>query len=106
MADEFVALWSFEVRPESRSAFLSAYGSGGDWEQLFLRASGYLGSELWEELDRGGHFFTVDRWSSLEAYREFLVHVAAVYDEIDRRCQPWMLRENAVGRFRLQGESK
>ena len=104
MASEFVALWSFEVREESRAEFLSTYGSGGDWERLFRRGIGYVGSELWEDLDHPGRFLTVDRWESLEAYREFLARFAAEYDEIDRRGEAWTVREDALGRFHPLGE--
>jgi heme-degrading monooxygenase HmoA len=42
----FVRVWEYDVVPASAEEFQRAYGSAGAWAQLFRRADGFVGTEL------------------------------------------------------------
>ncbi len=48
---------------------------------------------------RRDRYFTVDRWESELAYRDFRRELAQAYDELDRSCEGLTIRETVVGEF-------
>jgi hypothetical protein len=42
----FVIMWEFKVRREMEKRFEEAYGSEGDWAELFGQDEAYVGTEL------------------------------------------------------------
>ena len=46
-------VWRFEVAADRRAEFERAYGSTGDWAQLFARSPDYLGTSILEMLAGG-----------------------------------------------------
>jgi hypothetical protein len=49
--DMYVYLWEYRVRPEATGQFQEKCGANGAWVALFRRASGYLRTELYCDLD-------------------------------------------------------
>jgi heme-degrading monooxygenase HmoA len=88
--------WAYEVRPEMVSVFERTYGTDGDWARLFRSARGYLGTELFRSVDAPGRFLTIDEWESLAAYEIFRARFAAVYAELDGRCDELTHSERLV----------
>jgi heme-degrading monooxygenase HmoA len=43
-------------------AFTAAYAADGPWGELFGRAAGFLGTELYRDAARADRFLTIDRW--------------------------------------------
>lgn len=82
-----VRIWSYEVDPSQADRFVATYGSEGTWSQLFARAPGYLGTELYRDVTRPYRFVTVDRWADAAAWADFLMHEREVYDRLDRELR-------------------
>jgi heme-degrading monooxygenase HmoA len=87
MTGMFVRVWEYEVPEETMTAFCVAYAADGDWAELFRRASGYLGTELYRDPNRGDRFLTIDRWHSEPDWRAFQVASGSAYDALDARLQ-------------------
>jgi heme-degrading monooxygenase HmoA len=58
----YLIVWRYVVRPEKVAEFIAAYGPGGAWSELFARAEGYGGTELYRQEDEPAQFLTIDRW--------------------------------------------
>lgn len=95
----FVVVWEFEPHPAAAPEFERAYGPEGLWAPLFQRSTDYLGTELLRNLDRPGHYVTIDRWTSREAYERFRTERAAEYRAIDERCAGLTQHEAFLGAF-------
>ena len=62
-------VFSYEVR--DAGAFERAYGTGGEWEEFFGTAPGFIGTELLRDVEQPGRYLVIDRWESPEAYNTF-----------------------------------
>ena len=62
--------------------FAPVYGSGGEWSRFFRTGTGYVGTELLQDVEHPGRYLVIDRWESREAYNAF---VEANRDEYMRR---------------------
>ena len=81
-----VRIWQYDVAPIHEAEFERLYGATGAWAQLFARAAGYLGTELFRAVERPGRYITVDRFSSAEAWHLFLHEHRTAYAGLDSRC--------------------
>lgn len=99
MSHRYCYIWEYQVVPEQRAAFLAAYGSEGDWVQLFRRANGYLGTLLVRDLTDPDRYITLDRWASRQAHELFLEDHHAAYVALDARCARLTSAETLVGHF-------
>ena len=79
----FIRVWRYEVAPGNAERFHEAYGSSGDWAQLFSRGHGYLDTVLYRAVGTSDCFITVDRWSDEQAWLAFLAEWRAAYDALD-----------------------
>ncbi|MGH7530593.1 MAG: antibiotic biosynthesis monooxygenase family protein [Gemmatimonadales bacterium] len=97
-------VWSYDVRPEQVRPFARAYGENGDWERLFRRAPGYVGTELRKETDRAAHYLTIDRWQTRADYQRFKDAFREEYRGLDARCRALTESEQKVGDFETTAE--
>ncbi|MGQ0532918.1 MAG: antibiotic biosynthesis monooxygenase family protein [Caulobacteraceae bacterium] len=88
--------WTYEVAPEHEAAFIDAYNAHGAWAQLFARAPGFIGVELYRD---GGRFLTIDRWQSAAAFEAFQAAFAAEYRALDTKCEALTQSETRLGAF-------
>jgi heme-degrading monooxygenase HmoA len=95
----YVIVWAFRPRPGREAEFERAYGPAGDWVALFRQAPGYLGTELLRPADDAGRYLTVDRWESRAAYEAFRAARRALYEALDRACEPMTASEERVGEY-------
>ena len=95
----WIAVWEFQVRPESIAEFERAYGPDGLWAELFRRSSAFLGTELLRNRDRVGRYLTIDRWASREALKRFKEQYSEEYAALDRALEKLTEREALVGDF-------
>jgi len=95
----FVVVWQFEIAEEKISSFETAYGSEGNWAQLFRSSPEYLGTELLRDVYISGAYLTIDRWASEEAYRSFRKQNDAAYEALDRQCDALTSRELRIGAY-------
>jgi heme-degrading monooxygenase HmoA len=94
-----IILWKFTVREERIQEFVGAYGSDGDWAQLFRRAEGYLGTQLFRSAEEPNTFLTVDRWDSASCFEAFQKRYAEEYKKMDARFEGYTLSEEKLGTF-------
>jgi heme-degrading monooxygenase HmoA len=81
----FVILWRYEVAPQDEAAFRAAYGSTGDWAQLFGQAPGFLGTSLYRDDAAPGVFVTLDTWIDEAAFSAFQAAHGATYSALDAK---------------------
>jgi len=97
----FVILWEFRVRADAVGDFQRAYGRDGDWDSLFRKGDGFVGTELLHDADDGTRFLTIDRWTSQEAYKEFREAFEVEYAAIDARYEDMTISETRIGEFEI-----
>jgi len=88
----YARVWEYDVRASDVDAFLTAYGAGGAWAQLFARSEGYAGTRLFRDVDRAGRFLTVDRWADFASWEAFFARWGSDYLEPGSavaRVGPW-----------------
>jgi [ribosomal protein S5]-alanine N-acetyltransferase len=89
-------MWQFQVRPEHRADFERYYGAEGDWVRLFRRSPEYLETRLVNDAAEPDSYMTVDRWKDEASFRMFREQFARMYEELDRECETFTLRERYV----------
>jgi heme-degrading monooxygenase HmoA len=83
----FKTIWQFQVVPAKREEFEVIYNKNGLWAQLFRKADGYLGTELFGDVDKGGSYVTVDSWRTEEDFKRFKELWSADYKALDTKCE-------------------
>ena len=99
MSNRYLALWEFQVKPESVSTFEETYGPDGAWAQLFRQSPDYLGTELLRGLDHPDRYLTLDHWTSRESLHRFKQDHHAAYAALDKQCESLTERETFLGDF-------
>jgi hypothetical protein len=61
-AGVFVRVWEYQAPDDPATAFTAAYAPDGAWGQLFARAAGFLGTELYYHAAQADRYLTIDRW--------------------------------------------
>ena len=97
--NNYLALWEFQVKPESISGFEATYGSEGAWAQLFRQSLDYLGTQLIRDLDHPGRYITQDRWTSRESFHRFKQGHQSAYSALDKKCESLTEKEIFLGDF-------
>jgi heme-degrading monooxygenase HmoA len=105
-ADPYIAIWEFTVPPEQTAAFVAAYGPAGLWAELFRRAPGFRGTELYRDRESPQLFVTLDFWLNEDAFRHFRSAFSAEYEALDRRCESLTASERRLGTFGLADQSQ
>lgn len=96
----FVRIWRFRVRPDKIGEFLDAYGPAGAWAQLFRRARGFRGTELYQSTD-ASLYVTIDRWDDAADWQAFLDRWREEYASLDRACEGLTESEEDLGSYLL-----
>ena len=92
----FVRVWEYEVTSDRAAAFTAAYAAEGAWAELFARADGFLGTELYRDAARADRFLTIDRWRNEEDWRSFLQAFATAYDALDAQLEGLAATEQSL----------
>lgn len=92
----FVRIWDYDVPDEFMAAFRAAYGARGAWAELFRRAPGFLGTELYRDGNRGDRFLTIDRWRSEQHWRSFQAAFGSAYEALDARLDGLAMAERSL----------
>jgi heme-degrading monooxygenase HmoA len=95
----YLAIWEFEIKPDSRAQFEEIYGPDGTWARLFCQSPDYLGTKLTRDLTRPRRYLTLDYWTSREAFHGFKRAHAAEYAMLDKQCESLTEHEVMVGEF-------
>jgi len=99
----YVDIWEYTVKSDFRNEFLESYGSQGVWAKLFRRGKGYLFTEFLEDNNDTNHFVTIDYWDSVEEYHDLRKTFSGEYDDVDKICRSYTLKERQIGDFALVG---
>jgi heme-degrading monooxygenase HmoA len=86
-AGVFVRVWEYEVPDDRTGAFTAAYAADGAWGELFGRAAGFVGTELYRDATRPGRFLTIDRWQDERDWRAFLGALGPAYESLDAQLE-------------------
>ena len=92
-----VILWEFEPRASKEKEFEQAYGSHGEWAELFARSDDFRGTELLKSTT--GTYLTVDRWTSADAFAEFKRQWHAEYQALDQQMESLTQSERSIGQY-------
>jgi heme-degrading monooxygenase HmoA len=92
----FVRVWEYEVPGDRVAAFTAAYAADGAWGELFGRAAGFLGTELYRDAARPGRFLTIDRWRNEQDWRSFLNAFSLAYESLDAQLEGLAATERSV----------
>jgi heme-degrading monooxygenase HmoA len=92
-------IWKFRPPAGREQEFAGAYGSGGDWAQLFGRASGYLGTRLLKPSGSDDWWLTIDRWASEGDFDAFQQSFGEDYRALDSQLEGVAGQEEFVGAF-------
>ena len=95
----YLAIWEFEIKPESGAQFEEIYGQDGAWAQLFRQSPEYRGTKLTRDVTRPRRYLTIDYWISREAFHRFKREHAAEYAMLDKQCESLTEHETMVGEF-------
>ncbi len=83
----YLRIWEYDVPSEAVDRFVVAYGASGDWAQLFARADGFVGTELFRGADAPNRFVTIDRWRDRSDWRAFLQQWQGDYQALDTKVE-------------------
>jgi len=92
----FVRVWEYDVVPERAEEFERAYRGDGAWAELFARAEGFVGTELFRSVEAPGRYLTVDRFDSETSWQTFLRDNVADYRGLDESCSGLTLDARAL----------
>ena len=95
-AGVFVRVWEYEVPGDRAEAFAAAYAADGVWGELFGRAVGFLGTELYRDAGRADRFLTIDRWQDEQDWRTFLNAFSSAYEALDARLEGLAAAERSL----------
>ena len=89
-------MWEYEVSGDRTGAFIAAYGPDGPWGELFGRAAGFLGTELYRDAARADRFLTIDRWQDEQGWRSFLSAFGPAYESLDAQLEGLAATERSL----------
>ena len=95
-AGVFVRVWKYQVPDDRAAAFTAAYAPDGAWGQLYRRAAGFLGTELYRDAARGDRYLTIDRWRDEQDWRSFLHAFGSAYESLDARLEGLAVAEQSL----------
>jgi heme-degrading monooxygenase HmoA len=95
----YVIVWRFTARPGSEAEFEARYRAGGDWDVLFRKSGGFIGTELLRPAADTPGYLTIDRWRNEEAFSRFLEEHKEDYAALDARCEELTREEVRIGTF-------
>ena len=95
-AGVFVRVWEYQVAGDRAVEFTAAYAADGAWGELFGRAPGFLGTDLYRDAARAGRFLTIDRWRSEQDWRSFLDAFGPAYESLDAQLEGLAAAERSL----------
>jgi heme-degrading monooxygenase HmoA len=75
------------VPGDRAEAFAAAYAADGVWGELFGRAAGFVGTELYRDAVQADRFLTIDRWQDEQDWRSFRTVFSSAYEALDAQLE-------------------
>lgn len=94
-------VWAYKVKPQSRAAFVRAYGPNGEWANFFSRSPGYVRTDLLADKDDENRFVTIDYFRDDKARGMLVEELADAYKAIDKRWEDATDEEVFIGAFHV-----
>jgi heme-degrading monooxygenase HmoA len=91
-----VRVWEYEVATGSVAEFESAYGTDGDWAQLFASEPGFRGTTLYQSVSAPERYLTVDVFTDGAAWERLLRNRGDAYERLDARTAHLTSRETEL----------
>jgi hypothetical protein len=98
MNKNYVVVWEYVVRTGLEREFEGAYAADGIWGKFFAASTDYIGTELLRDRSTA-RYWTIDRWTSGHARRQFIDEHRTEYDRIDGDCAHLTQAEIELGEF-------
>lgn len=95
----YIIIWEYRVKWGKQSEFEEIYSPNGVWAKMFKKDAGYLGTSFIRDTNDPQHYLTIDRWSSKEAYENFLNQRAKEYQALDAYCDGLTEQEAPLGKW-------
>ena len=95
----YFTIWEFHTKPGFERNFEEAYGQNGIWDRLFRQDEEFLGTDFLKCSEMNGHYITIDRWSSEDAYRKFKERMKNEIKSIDDRLSKLTDHEAPLGGY-------
>jgi heme-degrading monooxygenase HmoA len=89
-------VWEYQVPGDRTGAFIAAYAADGPWGELFGRAAGFLGTELYHDAALAGRFLTIDRWQDEQDWRSFIRVFGSAYEALDAQFEGLAATERSL----------
>lgn len=97
----YVYIWEYEIKESYLTDFLTYYGQNGSWQKFFSQSDGYIKTELLKRNKKNSMFMTIDYWKNKNEYLNFITMQKSRYDEIDKNCENFSLKEIKLGDFEI-----
>jgi len=94
---EFIIVWDFHVKSGKRRKFERIYGANGAWTKFFRKGKGYIRTELMRDLKTPRHYWTLDFWTTRQAYVRFKKENRDEYQAMDEKCLSLTEHESLIG---------
>jgi heme-degrading monooxygenase HmoA len=92
----FVRVWEYDVPGDQASAFIAAYAADGAWAELFARAIGFQGTELYRDAGQADRFLTIDRWQDEDCWQAFRHAFGPAYESLDAQLEGLAAAERSL----------
>jgi heme-degrading monooxygenase HmoA len=83
----FVRVREYQVPGDRTKAFTAAYAADGAWGELFGKATGFLGTELYRDAAWADRFLTIYRWQDEQDWRSFLNAFGPAYEDLEAQLE-------------------
>ena len=95
----YVIIWKYQVKLERIDEFEHIYRPEGQWEELFKKGNGFIGTELFRDVERPQRYITIDRWESVKDYKDFQAQWKEEYKVLDAQCEDLTETESLLGKW-------
>jgi heme-degrading monooxygenase HmoA len=96
---QYVIVWEFVVRQDSRKEFEEKYGPQGLWARFFQGSKGYIRTELVKDVADHLRYLTLDYWQTEEEFSRFREENLAEYERLDQEFAGLTEQETRLGAF-------
>jgi heme-degrading monooxygenase HmoA len=96
---QYVIVWEFVVRQDSRKEFEEKYGPQGLWVRFFQGSKGYIRTELVKDVADHLRYLTLDYWQTEEEFSRFREENLAEYERLDQEFAGLTEQETRLGAF-------
>ena len=96
---QYVIVWEFVVRQDSRKEFEEKYGPQGLWARFFQGSKSYIRTELVKDVADHLRYLTLDYWQTEEEFSRFREENLAEYERLDQEFAGLTEQETRLGAF-------